>query len=52
MKRLALFSLLAFSLLIGDFGVAPVIASFSSDTTQVSAEHEVKWGTYHNHRYG
>ena len=52
MKRLALFSLLAFSLLIGNFGVAPVIASFSSDTTQVSREQEVEWETYHNHKYG
>ena len=52
MKRLALFSLLAFSLLIGNFGVAPVIASFSSDTTQVSRGQEVEWETYHKHKHG
>jgi hypothetical protein len=36
MKRLTLSSLLAFSILIGNFGVASVVASFPSDITQVS----------------
>ena len=52
MKKSALSSVLAFSILIGSFGVAPVTANFASDATQVSEEQEIEWKTYHDYKHG